>query len=247
MNKKYKLINGIVGIIVFAISTWQYASTMESAGSLWDCGEFVSCVYKLQVAHPPGAPFFMLLGRLFTLLNPENPALMVNFMSALMSSLSVLFLYFTIVLVAKQLLTKEGDELTIGSFIAMLGAGTVGALACSFSDTMWFSAVEGEVYASSTFFISIVLWAVVKWNDDADKPHANRWLVFAAFMVGISLGVHLLSLLVIPIAVIIYYFRKYNPSIIGFVVAFLIGFIFLGVVQVGVVQMAVKIAGMVEL
>lgn len=247
MSKQYKLINTIIGFIVFGISTWQYASTMESAGSLWDCGEFVSCVYKLQVAHPPGAPFFMILGRLFTLLNPSNPVIMVNLMSALMSSFSVLFLYFTIVMVAKRLIMKEGEALSLGAFIAIVGSGAVGALACSFSDTMWFSAVEGEVYASSTFFISIVIWAVVKWNDEADKPHANRWLVFAAFMIGISLGVHLLSLLVIPIAVIVYYFRKFQPTVLGFCVAFLVGFIFLGIVQVGVVQMAVKIAGNIEL
>lgn len=247
MNKQYKLTNAVVGFIVLAISTWQYASTMESAGSLWDCGEFVSCVYRLQVAHPPGAPFFMILGRLFTLLNPSNPVVMVNFMSALMSSFCVMFLYFTITLVAKKLLLKEGEEFSLASIIAIVGAGAVGALACSFSDTMWFSAVEGEVYASSMFFISIVLWAVVKWNDVADEPHANRWLVFASFMVGVSLGVHLLSLLVIPVAVLIYYFRKYKPTTLGFILAFFVGFVLLGIVQIGVVQLAVKIAGSVEL
>ncbi|MEZ5026171.1 MAG: DUF2723 domain-containing protein [Chitinophagales bacterium] len=247
MTKRYKSINGIVGFIVFAISLWQYASTMESAGSLWDCGEFVSCVYKLQVAHPPGAPFFMILGRIFTLFNPSNPVVMVNFLSATMSAFCVLFLYFTIVLVAKRLIVKEGEEITTATLVAILGSGAVGALACSFSDTMWFSAVEGEVYATSMFFISIVLWAVVKWNDEAEQPHANRWLVFASFMIGISLGVHLLSLLVIPIAVIVYYFRKYETSIVGFILASIIGLIMLGIVQIGVVQMAVKIAGGVEL
>ena len=246
MNKQYKKINAIVGFIVFAISLWQYTSTLESAGSLWDCGEFASCVYKLQVAHPPGAPFFMLLGRLFTLLNPSNPIIMVNFLSGLMSAGCVLFLFFTITLVAKKLLLEEGEELTTGSIIAIVGSGAVGALACSFSDTVWFSAVEGEVYASSMFFISIVLWAVMKWNDVADEPHANRWLVFAAYMIGVSLGVHLLSLLVIPVAVLVYYFRKFNPTIIGFVVAFIIGFILLGTVQIGVVQTAIKVAGNIE-
>jgi hypothetical protein len=246
MNKQYKQINAVVGFIVFAISLWQYTSTMESSGSLWDCGEFASCVYKLQVAHPPGAPFFMLLGRLFTLLNPSNPIIMVNFLSALMSAGCVLFLFFTICMVAKKLLLKEGEELTSGSIVAILGSGVVGALACSFSDTVWFSAVEGEVYASSMFFISIVLWAVIKWNDVADEPHANRWLVFAAYMIGVSLGVHLLSLLVIPVAVLIYYFKKFKPTVLGFIMAFGIGFILLGTVQIGVVQTAIKVAGGVE-
>ncbi|HRH57563.1 MAG TPA: DUF2723 domain-containing protein [Chitinophagales bacterium] len=247
MNKQYKLINSVVGFIVFAISLWQYTSTLESAGSLWDCGEFVSCVYKLQVAHPPGAPFFMLLGRIFTLFNPSNPVIMVNFLSALMSAGCVLFLYFTIVLVAKRLILKEGEEITMSHLIAMVGSGAVGALACSFSDTMWFSAVEGEVYASSMFFISIVLWAVMKWNEEADETYGDRWLVFAAYMIGVSLGVHLLSLLVIPVAVLVYYFREFKPSVFGFLVMFGIGFIALGIVQIGVVQFLAVKAGEMEL
>ena len=246
MNNQYKRINSIVGFIVFAISLWQYTSTLESAGSLWDCGEFVSCVYKLQVAHPPGAPFFMLLGRIFTLFNPENPVVMVNFLSALMSAGCVLFLFWTITMVAKQLLADKDTEISMDKTLAIIGSGMVGALACSFSDTMWFSAVEGEVYASSMFFISIVVWAVVKWNEEADLPHGNRWLVFAAYMIGVSLGVHLLSLLVIPVAVLIYYFKKFKPTALGFIVAFIIGFILLGSVQIGVVQHAIKLAGGVE-
>ena len=246
MNKKYKQVNAVVGFIVFAISLWQYTSTLESAGSLWDCGEFASCVYKLQVAHPPGAPLFMLLGRIFTLFNPHNPVIMVNFLSGLMSAGCVLFLYFIIAMIGKNLLSKEGEEFSTGDIIAVVGAAAVGALACSFSDTMWFSAVEGEVYASSMFFISIVLWAVVKWNEEADKPHGNRWLVFAAYMIGVSLGVHLLSLLVIPVAVLIYYFKKFKPTTLGFIVAFVVGFICLGIVQIGVVQGALQIAGKIE-
>ncbi len=247
MNKKYKLINSISGLFVFVISLWQYTSTLESSGSLWDCGEFASCVYKLQVAHPPGAPFFMLLGRIFTLLNPSNPIVMVNFLSALMSAGCVLFLFFTITMVAKKLLVNNDSEISLDSIIAIIGSGAVGALACSFSDTMWFSAVEGEVYASSMFFISIVLWAVMKWNDAADEPYGNRWLVFAAYMIGISLGVHLLSLLVIPVAVLIYYFKKFKPSIFGFLVMFGVGFIALGIVQIGVVQFLAVKAGEMEL
>ncbi|HPA34914.1 MAG TPA: DUF2723 domain-containing protein, partial [Chitinophagales bacterium] len=243
MNKQYKLINTVVGFVVFAISLWQYASTLESVGSLWDCGEFVSCAYKLQVAHPPGAPLFLMLGRVFTLLNPENPAVMVNYLSAFMSALCVLFLFFTITLVAKKLLLKEGEELTSDSIVAIMGSGVVGALACSFSDTMWFSAVEGEVYATSTFFISIVLWAVMKWEEQADEPHGNRWLVFAAFMIGLSIGVHLLSLLVIPVAVLVYYFKKYKVTLLGFIAAFFIGFVLLGIVQIGVIQIAITLVG----
>lgn len=246
MNKQYKLINTVVGFVVFAISLWQYASTLESVGSLWDCGEFVSCAYKLQVAHPPGAPLFLMLGRVFTLLNPENPAVMVNYLSAFMSALCVLFLFFTITLVAKKLLLKEGEELTSDSIVAIMGSGVVGALACSFSDTMWFSAVEGEVYATSTFFISIVLWAVMKWEEQADEPHGNRWLVFAAFMIGLSIGVHLLSLLVIPVAVLVYYFKKYKVTLLGFIAAFFIGFVLLGIVQIGVIQIAITLVGKIE-
>lgn len=246
MNKKYKQINAIIGFIVFAISLWQYTSTLESAGSLWDCGEFASCVYKLQVAHPPGAPFFMLLGRIFTLFNPSNPVIMVNFMSGLMSAGCVLFLYFVITMTARKLINSKDGELSTGDIIAVVGSGAVGALACSFSDTMWFSAVEGEVYASSMFFISIVLWAVLKWDEEADKPHGNRWLVFASYMIGVSLGVHLLSLLVIPCAVLIYYFKKFKPTFLGFCVAFVVGFILLGIVQIGVVISALQIAGNIE-
>lgn len=246
MNKQYKQVNALVGFIVFAISLWQYTSTLESAGSLWDCGEFASCVYKLQVAHPPGAPFFMLLGRIFTLFNPGNPVIMVNFLSGLMSAGAVIFLYFVIAMIAKKLIAREGEELTSGDIMAIVGSGAVGALACSFSDTMWFSAVEGEVYASSMFFISIVLWAVMKWNEEADQPYGNRWLVFAAYMIGVSLGVHLLSLLVIPVAVLIYYFKKFKPTTLGFIIAFIVGFICLGIVQIGVVQGALKIAGNIE-
>jgi hypothetical protein len=246
MTKQYKVINSVTGFIVFAISLWQYTSTLESAGSLWDCGEFASCVYKLQVAHPPGAPFFMILGRIFTLFNPHNPVIMVNFLSGLMSAGCVLFLFWTITMVAKALLLQKGEEMSMDKTVAIMGSGIVGALACSFSDTMWFSAVEGEVYATSMFFISIVLWAVMKWNEEADERYGNRWLVFASYMIGVSLGVHLLSLLVIPVGVLVYYFKKYKPTVFGFIIAFIIGFILLGTVQIGVVQTAIKLAGGVE-
>ena len=243
----FKRINNITGWVVCIIACAVYVMTMEATGSFWDCGEFASCVYKLQVAHPPGAPLFMLLGRIFTLFNPHNPVIMVNFLSGLMTAGAVIFLYFVIAMVAKNLIAREGEELTTGDIVAIVGSAAVGALACSFSDTIWFSAVEGEVYASSMFFISIVLWAVMKWNEEADEPHGNRWLVFACYMIGVSLGVHLLSLLVIPCAVLIYYFKKFKPSILGFCIAFLVGFICLGIVQVGVVIQVLQISSKVEL
>ena len=247
MNKQYKRINSVVGFIVFAVSLWQFTSTSESAGSLWDCGEFVSCALKLQVAHPPGAPMFLLIGRFFSLFNPKNPVVMINFVSALSTALSVLFLFWTITMVAKKLMHKEGEtEFTLDKTLAIMGAGIVGALAASFSDTVWFSAVEGEVYATSMFFISIVLWAVMKWDEAANEPYGNRWLVFAAYMIGVSLGVHLLSLLVIPVAVLVYYFKKFKPSFFGFIIAFIVGFILLGIVQIGVVQTATSLAGKIE-
>lgn len=237
MNKQYKLVNAIVAFVVFAISLWQYTSTMETAGSLWDCGEFTSCAYKLQVAHPPGAPLFLMMGRLFTLLNAKNPVLMINFLSALMSALCVMFLFLTTTLIVKKLLVRDKDEvISMDKTLAIVGSGAVAALACSFSDTMWFSAVEGEVYASSMFFISIVLWAIMKWDDVAEEPFADRWFIFAAFMVGLSLGVHLMSLLVFPTASLVYYYRRFKPSLFGLAVMFVLGFVILGMVQVGVIQ-----------
>jgi hypothetical protein len=247
--KQYKLINLGLGIIVFFISLWQYSSTAESAGSLWDCGEFISCAYKLQVAHPPGAPLFMLIGRFFSLFAKDQSqvAFMLNIMSAFMSAACVMFLFWIITILSKRIIAPKKEDLTLDRVISIMGAGLVGSLACSFMDTMWFSAVEGEVYASSMFFISITFWAVMKWDEQADEPHANRWLVFACFMIGLSLGVHLLSLLVIPAAALVYYFRRYEPTILGFFVAFFVGFVILGLVQVGVVQFVPKIASYFEM
>ncbi len=246
--KQYKIINTLLGLIVFAISLWQYASTAESAGSLWDCGEFISCAYKLQIAHPPGAPLFLMMGRVFSLFasDPSQVAFMINLLSAVMSAGAVMFLFWIITIIAKRIVARNEEDLTIDRVISIMGSGLVGALACSFSDSVWFSAVEGEVYAASLFFISITFWAVMKWDEEADEPHANRWLVFASFMIGLSIGVHLLSLLVIPAAALIYYFRKYEPNIKGFIIAFIVGFFVLGLVQVGVVSTAPLIASKIE-
>jgi Protein of unknown function (DUF2723) len=246
--KQYKWINRLVGFIIFGISLWQYTSTMESSGSLWDCGEFISCCYKLQVAHPPGAPLFMMVGRIFTLFasDPSHVAQMVNLMSAMSSALCVMFLFWIITILSRKLIAPKDEDLTTDRIISIMGAGIVGALACSFMDSMWFSATEGEVYASSMFFISIVLWGIMKWDEHADEPHGNRWLVFSAYMIGLSIGVHLLSLLVIPAGVLIYYYKKFKPTAIGFVFAFFVGFVLLAIVQVGVIQIATKLAGYVE-
>ncbi len=245
--KTYKWINDINGWIVFAIAFAIYASTAESTASLWDCGEFISGAYKLQIVHPPGAPLFLMINRMFTLFagDPSMVAWTVNISSALATAFSILFLYWIITGIAKKLLTQEGEKLTLDRVIAIQGSAWIGALACTVSDTMWFSAVEGEVYALSTFFIAIVLWAVMKWENAEDK-YANRWLVLAAYLIGVSIGVHLLSLLVIPIAVLIYYFKKFKPSVMGFVVAFFTGFILLGVVQVGIIQLLTALAASVD-
>ncbi|MCO5247386.1 MAG: DUF2723 domain-containing protein [Chitinophagales bacterium] len=247
-SKKYNWINNINAWIVFFIAFATYAATAESSASLWDCGEFISGAYKLQVVHPPGAPLFLMLNRVLSLLasNPSQVAYVINIVSGLSTAFAILFLYWIISSIAKRLLTQEDKTLTWGKIIAIQGSAWVGALACTFSDTIWFSAVEGEVYALSTFFISILLWTVVKWENAEDK-YANRWLVLAAYLIGLSIGVHLMGLLVIPVGVLLYYFKKYKPTIMGFVIAFFTGFVMLGIVQFGVIQILTSIASKVEL
>ena len=246
--KKYKWIDNINGWIVFLIAFATYASTAESSASLWDCGEFISGAYKLQIVHPPGAPLFLMINRVFSLLasDPSQVAFVINVASGLATAFAILFLYWIISNIAKKLLTQTDKKLTLGKVIAIQGSAWVGALACTFSDTIWFSAVEGEVYALSTFFISIILWAVVKWENSEDK-YANRWLILTAYLIGLSIGVHLMGLLVIPVGVLLYYFKKYKPSIGGFFIAFFTGFIILGIVQVGIIQILTSIASKVEL
>jgi hypothetical protein len=251
MNNSFKTINIIVGWLVFGIALFVYGSTAETTASLWDCGEFISGAFKLQVVHPPGAPLFLILGRVFTLFAGDDVtkvAWMMNIFSATATAAAIMFLFWIITGIAKRLLSPNKAEIDLGSMIAIIGSGLVGALACTFSDTMWFSAVEGEVYALSMFFISIVFWAVMRWESAVDEdPRANIWIVFAAFMIGLSIGVHLLSLLVIPIAVIIYYLKKYEFSWKGFILSGFVGLVILGLVQVGVIQIVTKIAGNAEL
>lgn len=245
----YKWINNITGWLVFGAALFAYVSTAETTASLWDCGEFISGSDKLQVVHPPGAPLFLMINRLFAAMasDPTQIAYMVNIASATASAFAILFLFWIITSLAKKLLTQNGEELTIDRIIAIQGSGILGALACTFSDTMWFSAVEGEVYALSTFFISAVLWAIMRWESAADEAYGNRWLILASYLIGLSVGVHLLSLLVIPVAVVVYYFKKYTPTFIGFLLAFFIGFVLLGIVQIGVIQIVTGIAASIEM
>jgi hypothetical protein len=246
--KNFKQLNNIVGWLTFAVAAVTYLLTIEPTASFWDCGEFITTSYKLEVGHPPGAPFFMILGRFFTILggSPSNAAVMINAMSALASAFTILFLFWTITHLAKKLIKPEG-EYTTGQIIAILGSGVVGALAYTFSDTFWFSAVEGEVYASSSLFTALVFWAILKWEDSADEPHANRWIILIAYLMGLSIGVHLLNLLAIPAIVFVYYFRKYKVTRNGILLSLLISLVILGVVMYGIIPGVVTVATWFEL
>ncbi len=247
--KNYRLVNIIAGWVVFVTAAFVYLSTIESTASFWDCGEFISSAYKLEVGHPPGAPFFMIMGRIFTLFAGNDVTrvpIMVNSMSALASALTILFLFWSITHLAKKIIVKEGT-LTTGNLIAIIGSGLVGALAYTFSDTFWFSAVEGEVYASSSLFTALVFWAILKWENVADEPHANRWLIFIAYLMGVSIGIHLLNLLAIPAIVLVYYFRKYEVTPFGIFKALVLSALILGGIMYIVIPGAVKIASIFEL
>ena len=190
----FKRWNRIVGWEVFAIASFTYLMTIEPSSSLWDCGEFVATSYKLEVGHPPGAPLFMLLARIATMFAPSTHYVphMVNGMNALASAFCILFLFWTITHIARRLLTREGRPLSVANGVAVLGAGAVGALAYTFTDTFWFSAVEGEVYALSSMFTALVVWLMLRWEEEADEPHAARWIVLIAYLMGLSIGVHIL-------------------------------------------------------
>ncbi len=246
--KRYRLYNLIVGWAAFALSAVVYLLTIEPTTSFWDCGEFITTATNLQVGHPPGAPVFMIVGRFFTILggSPHHAALMINIMSALASAFTILFLFWTITHLARKLL-PSAEEMTTGQMVAVLGSGLVGALAYAFSDTFWFSAVEGEVYATSSFLTALVFWAILKWENVADQPHANRWLILIAYLVGLSIGVHLLNLLAIPAIVFVYYFRKYTVTNKGIVYALLVSVALLGGVMFVIIPGFVKIASWFEL
>jgi tetratricopeptide (TPR) repeat protein len=226
--QKYRLLNNIFGWVSFLFAAVVYTMTMESSGSFWDCGEFVSGCLKLQVVHPPGAPFFLMLGRIFTLFAsaPSHVAETVNFMSALATAGAVMFTFWTVTALARKVVIKDGAYST-GQIITVMGAGLVAAASCTFLDSLWFSAVEGEVYALSQFFMSLIFWAIMKWEAD-DSPFADHWLVVIAYMTGLSIGVHLLSLLALPAIAMVYYYKRYKTTLTGWIVAAATGFVVLG-------------------
>lgn len=245
----YRRINNIFGWITFAIATAVYMLTVEPTVSYWDCGEFIAAAFKLQVGHPPGAPLFMMLARIFTLFAGDDVtqvAKMVNILSGLCSSFTILFLFWSITAFAKKIALKTG-ELTQSKIIAIIGSGLVGGLAYTFTDSFWFSAVEGEVYAMSSFFTAIVFWMILKWESVADEKHADRWLILIAYMMGLSVGVHLLNLLAIPALAYVYYFKKYKVNSKGFLLAGVIGVGILLAIQYGIIPGVVSLASKFEL
>ncbi|PKP11814.1 MAG: hypothetical protein CVU09_02975 [Bacteroidetes bacterium HGW-Bacteroidetes-4] len=245
---RYQKLNVIFGWLAFAISAFVYISTIEPTASFWDCGEFIATGFKLEVGHPPGAPVFMLLTRFFTLFagnNLEMVPVMANIMSALASAFTILFLFWSITHLARKIINK--NELSLGQTIAIIGSGMIGALAYTFSDTFWFSAVEGEVYATSSLITAFVFWAILKWENIADEPHSNRWIILIAFIVGLSIGVHLLNLLAIPAMVLVYYFRKYQVTVKGVIWSLVLSGIILGTIMWIIVPGVVKVAFVFDL
>ncbi|MBX7241959.1 MAG: DUF2723 domain-containing protein [Bacteroidia bacterium] len=245
----YKNLNNITGWAVFAFGLIVYLLTMAPTASFWDCGEFISCANELEVPHPPGAPFFLLLGRVFAMFasGPEKVAFMVNLLSVLASAFTILFTFWIVTTLAKKIVIGNKDaEPDFNQTIAILVSGVVGALACGFAESIWFNAVEAEVYAMSSFFTAIVIWAMLKWEGRADEPDNTRWLVLIAYLMGLSIGVHLLNLLTIPALAFIYYFRKYPATITGALITFGISVVILAVVQFGIILVTFDIAWALE-
>lgn len=242
----YQRWNNILGWLVFAVAMYTYASTVEPTASFWDCGEYIATSYRLEVGHPPGAPTFLLVGRLFSMFAaPENVAYMVNMLSAICSAFTILFLFWTITALALKLLGLNRNEaLSDGDYIAVFASGIVGSLAYTFSDTFWFSAEEGEVYAMSSMMTAITFWAILKWERIAHEPKADRWIILIAYLIGLSIGIHLLNLLAIPAIAYVIYFKKYKPNLKGIIIAGIVGVVTLGGVQnviiPGIVNLAAK-------
>ena len=248
--KKYQLINNVLGWFAFLVAAIVYCTTIEPTASFWDCPEFISTGYRLEVGHPPGAPFFMLTANLFTqfVSDPSQVARMVNMMSALLSATTILFLFWSITHLARKLIVKDWNELTTAKTIAIMGSGLVGAFIYTFSDTFWFSAVEGEVYAYSSAFTAIVFWLILKWEDHADEPHSDRWLVLIMYMTGLSIGVHLLNLLCIPAIVLVFCYKKFpNIELKGSLIALFVSFVVVAAVLYGVVPGIITVGGWFEL
>ena len=248
--KKFRLVDNTLGWLAFLIAAFVYCSTIEPTASFWDCPEFITTGYKLEVGHPPGAPFFALTANLFSHFASDatQVARMVNTMSALLSATCIMFLFWTISHLARKLIVRDGEDISMGKLIAIEGAAMVGALIYTFSDTFWFSAVEGEVYAYSSAFTAVVFWLMLKWEDNADKPHADRWLVLIAYMTGLSIGVHLLNLLCIPAIVLVYYYKRVpNADLKGSLVALAISIVLVAAVLWGVVPGIITVGGFFEL
>ncbi len=254
----FKRINNITGWVICLIACAVYIMTMEATGSLWDCGEFLSSAYKLQIPHPPGAPLFVLIGRIFMIpFGPENAATGGNLMSALASGFTILFLFWSITHFARKIIIRTNPELNNANIVAIMASGVVGALAYTFSDSFWYSAVEGEVYALSSFFTALVFWAMLKWDQAVEEEQAtgirgnftraDRWIILIFYLMGLSIGVHLLNILTIPAIVVIYYYRKHNPTNWGTFWAFMIGCVITGLVQKAVIQWTIKGAGNMDI
>ena len=248
--KQYKLVNNLTGWLAFIIAAVTYCMTVEPTASFWDCPEFITTGYKLEVGHPPGAPFFMLTANLFSQLasDPSQVAFMVNIMNALMSAACILFLFWSITHLTKKLICPDDNAMTIGKMITIIGAGLVGSLAYTWSDTFWYSAVEGEVYAYSSLFTAVVFWLILKWESVADEAHSDRWLILIAYLMGLSIGVHLLNLLCIPAIVLVYYFKKNpNANLKGSLLALVGSGALVAAVLYGIVPGIVKVGGWFEL
>ena len=248
--KQYKLVDNIFGWVAFIIAAFVYCSTIEPTASFWDCPEFITTAYKQEIGHPPGAPFFMLMGNFFTHFASDatQVAKMVNTMSALLSAVCIMFLFWTITHLARKLIIGDWKEMTTSKLIAIEASGMVGALIYTFSDTFWFSAVEGEVYAFSSAFTAVVFWLILKWEDHADEPHSDRWLVLIAYMTGLSIGVHLLNLLCIPAIVLVYYYKKVpHANLKGSLLALVLSFLVVVAVLYGVVPGIITVGGWFEL
>ena len=248
--KQFRLVDNIVGWLAFFIAAFVYCSTIEPTASFWDCPEFITTGYKLEIGHPPGAPFFMLTANLFSQFasDPSQVAMMVNTMSALLSATCIMFLFWTITHLTRKLILKDWSALTTNKLIAIEASGLVGALIYTFSDTFWFSAVEGEVYAYSSAFTAVVFWLILKWEDHADEPHSDRWLVLIMYMTGLSIGVHLLNLLCVSAIVLVFYYRKFpNANLKGSLIALLISFVLIATILYGVVPGIITVGGWFEL
>ena len=246
--KQFKLANNIFAWFSFLIAAIVYTLTIEPTASFWDCGEFITTAFKLQVGHPPGAPTFMILARFFSLFATDVTyvAYMINILSALASAFTILFLFWTITHIARKIVAPD-KEFDMGRIVAIIGSGLVGSLAYAFSDTFWFSAVEAEVYASSSLFTAMVFWAILKWEDSADKPYANKWIILIAYLVGLSIGIHLLNLLAIPAIVFVYYFKKYDTTKKGILIALATSVLILGGIMYVIVPYVIIIATKFEL